>query len=198
MPPRCGHESDAPLPPLRSPDTQHCRLLPRLRGEDNPQSKSIGLKLVLGALAVFAGLLWVVAISSQSQHSTTPTPAPQAQSLASTSLPPAAPVAQTLDLTSAQHLSEAKRALADGYKPNKDPQKTSWGRRRRALAPEVNRAGHTGVPRSPRVAEGSRQAREAGTRGEGSGASPSDSRAGGSGRRSRRRLFRRDDGPGDD
>jgi hypothetical protein len=92
-----------------------------------PQSKSISLKLVLGALAVFAGLLWVVAISSQTQRGTMPTPAPQAQLLASSALTPAAPVAQTLELTSAQHLSEARRALADGYKPNKDPQKTSWG-----------------------------------------------------------------------
>jgi hypothetical protein len=85
------------------------------------------LKLILGAIAVSVGLLWVAAISSQTQRGTSPTPAPQAQSLASTSLPPAATIAQTLELTSAQHLSEAKRALADGYKPNKDPQKTSWG-----------------------------------------------------------------------
>lgn len=91
------------------------------------QSKSIGLKLILGAIAVFAGLLWVVAISSQSQRGTTPALAPQAQSLVSSPFTPAAPVAQTLELTSAQHLAEAKRALADGYKPNKDPQKTSWG-----------------------------------------------------------------------
>jgi hypothetical protein len=33
----------------------------------------------------------------------------------------------SLTLASAQHLAEAKRALADGYKPNKDPQKTQWG-----------------------------------------------------------------------
>jgi hypothetical protein len=92
-----------------------------------PQSKSIGLKLVLGALAVFVGLLWVVAISSQTQRGIVFAPAPQAQLTTGASLTPAAPVAQTLELTSAQHLSEAKRALADGYKPNKDPQKTSWG-----------------------------------------------------------------------
>jgi hypothetical protein len=85
------------------------------------------VKLILGAVAVFAGLLWVVAISSQTQRGTTLPTAPQAQSLASSSLTPAAPVAQTLELTSAQHLSEARRALADGYKPNKDAQKTSWG-----------------------------------------------------------------------
>jgi hypothetical protein len=92
-----------------------------------PQSKSIGLKLVLGALAVFAGLLWVVAISSQTRRGTAPTTTPQAQLITGSSLTPAAPVAQTLELTSAQHLSEARRALANGYKPNKDPQKTSWG-----------------------------------------------------------------------
>jgi hypothetical protein len=33
----------------------------------------------------------------------------------------------SLDLTSAQHLAEARRALADGYKPNKDPKKAEWG-----------------------------------------------------------------------
>jgi len=31
-------------------------------------------------------------------------------------------------LSSSQRLAEAKRALADGYSPNKDPMKTSWGR----------------------------------------------------------------------
>jgi hypothetical protein len=33
----------------------------------------------------------------------------------------------SLALTSAQHLSEAKRALADGYKPDKDSRKAQWG-----------------------------------------------------------------------
>jgi hypothetical protein len=92
-----------------------------------PQSKGLSLKLVLGAIAVVAGLLWVVAISSQTQRGTAAPPAPQAQLITGSSLTPAAPVAQTLELTSAQHLSEARRALADGYKPNKDAQKTSWG-----------------------------------------------------------------------
>jgi hypothetical protein len=36
-------------------------------------------------------------------------------------------VSPAFTLTAAQHLSEAKRALADGYKPNKDPRKASWG-----------------------------------------------------------------------
>ncbi|HEX8068442.1 MAG TPA: DUF3761 domain-containing protein [Pyrinomonadaceae bacterium] len=39
----------------------------------------------------------------------------------------AAPCATPLELTAAQHLAEAKRALADGYKPNSDPKKTAWG-----------------------------------------------------------------------
>jgi hypothetical protein len=88
-------------------------------------AKGHGVKLLLGVVAVFVGLLWIVAISTQ--RGTAPLTTQQAQSLSSTSLPPAAPVAQTLELTSAQHLSEAKRALADGYKPNKDPKKTAWG-----------------------------------------------------------------------
>jgi hypothetical protein len=37
------------------------------------------------------------------------------------------PAGQNTALTSAQHLAEAKRALADGYKPDKDPKKASWG-----------------------------------------------------------------------
>jgi hypothetical protein len=43
--------------------------------------------------------------------------------------PPVTEAAQTppLALTSAQHLAEARRALADGYKPNKDPRKALWG-----------------------------------------------------------------------
>jgi hypothetical protein len=30
--------------------------------------------------------------------------------------------------TSGEHLKEAKKALAEAYKPNKDPMKTTWGR----------------------------------------------------------------------
>jgi hypothetical protein len=33
----------------------------------------------------------------------------------------------SVELTSTQHLAEARRALADGYKPNKDPKKVAWG-----------------------------------------------------------------------
>lgn len=91
------------------------------------KSSAIGVKLILAAVAVFAGLLWIAALSAQTQRATVPSPAPRAQSLPGSSLTPPAPAAQTLELTSAQHLSEAKRALADGYKPNKDPQKASWG-----------------------------------------------------------------------
>jgi hypothetical protein len=92
-----------------------------------------GWKLFFGAFALFAGLLWAAAIYTRTQ------PAPQ---LAGASQPRALvtqsstsntlQAAQTepspqLTLTSAQHLSEAKRALADGYNPNKDLQKAQWG-----------------------------------------------------------------------
>jgi hypothetical protein len=92
-----------------------------------PPAKSYGWKLLLGALVVFAGLVWVVAIFTQTQRSYATASVPQVQLLTSNSLVPAAPTAQTLELTSAQHLSEAKRALADGYKPGKNLQKASWG-----------------------------------------------------------------------
>jgi hypothetical protein len=93
-----------------------------------------GWKLFFGAFALFVGLLWAAAIYTRTQHDpqlagTTA----QSQTLLTQSSTANAPqLAQAepspkLTLTSAQHLSEAKRALADGYKPNKDAQKTQWG-----------------------------------------------------------------------
>jgi hypothetical protein len=70
-------------------------------------------------------LLWAVA---GYKATTTPTTIqPQAlstQSVANSSLQPSP---TSPDLTSAQHLAEARRALADGYKPNKDPKKAALG-----------------------------------------------------------------------
>lgn len=85
-----------------------------------------GGKLLLGAAAVFVvALLWAVA---GYRATTTPTAIqPQAlstQSAASTSLHPST---TSLDLTSAQHLTEAHRALADGCKPNRYPKKAACG-----------------------------------------------------------------------
>lgn len=85
-----------------------------------------GWKLLVAALVIFVvGLLWAVA---GYRVTTTPTTMqPQAlstQIAANTNLQQ---LPTTLELTSAQHLTEARRALADGYKPNKDPKKASWG-----------------------------------------------------------------------
>lgn len=43
----------------------------------------------------------------------------------SNNIPRAAP--EPKKLSPAEHLSEAKKALADGYKPDKNPEKTRWG-----------------------------------------------------------------------
>lgn len=89
------------------------------------QSKGNGWKVLFGAFALFVGVLWAAVIYTR----TPPAPAvapTMPQSLVSLNTTPGSPP-QSVSLTSAQHLSEAKRALADGYKPNKDPKKTSWG-----------------------------------------------------------------------
>jgi hypothetical protein len=94
-----------------------------------------GWKLLLGVVALFAGLLWVSVIYTQKSPSTQLAGATQPQGLLSpgggynSSAPQAAPPtpSPSLALTGAQHLAEARRALADGYKPNKDPQKAAWG-----------------------------------------------------------------------
>jgi hypothetical protein len=91
-----------------------------------------GWKLFLGAVALFAGLLWVSVLYTQRSTPTQIAGATQPQGLLSSgpgyssSGPQPAP-SPSLTLTSAQHLAEAKRALAEGYKPNNDPRKARWG-----------------------------------------------------------------------
>jgi hypothetical protein len=88
-------------------------------------SKGYGWKLFFAVFAIFAGVVWASVIYTQPKQEASLPPSPP---LALTGSNPSAqtPVAQ-LELTSAQHLAEAKRALGDGYKPNKDPKKASWG-----------------------------------------------------------------------
>jgi len=89
-----------------------------------------GWKLFFGVFALFAGLLWAAAIFTRPGP---PAGASRPQALFDAgSNTAAAQVAQSapqppLTLTSAQHLAEAKRALADGYKPGNDPRKAKWG-----------------------------------------------------------------------
>lgn len=83
-------------------------------------------KVFFGVFAVLVGLVWAAAIYTQTQP-TVPLVAPsQPQSLVSSNAPPDSSP-RSAALTSAQHLAEAKQALAEGYKPNKDPKKASWG-----------------------------------------------------------------------
>jgi hypothetical protein len=90
-----------------------------------------GWKLLLGAIALLGGLLWASVLYTQTRPSAQAIGPTQPQGLvgsgqgAAQAAQPAPPPALTL--TSAQHLAEAKRALADGYKPNKDPQKARGG-----------------------------------------------------------------------
>lgn len=88
-------------------------------------ARTRGWKLFFGAFAICVGIVWTAACRSEKKHQPSSSRTPT-QSLASSNVAPAQDV-QALALTSAQHLAEARRALADGYKPNKDPKKASWG-----------------------------------------------------------------------
>lgn len=126
--PRCGRPSP--------PNVTFCASCgSHLSGSSGSSASSgKGWKLLLGAVALFAGLLWVSVLYTR-QGSPTPLigeaqpqgllgPGSGATQAAQVSQPTPLP---SLTLTSAQHLAEARRALADGYKQNKDPQKTQWG-----------------------------------------------------------------------
>ena len=91
-------------------------------------SSGRGWKLLFGTFAVLIGVIWAAVVLTRPQSSAQFARSTQPQSLLSQegTQAQAAP-SPSLTLTSAQHLSEAKRALADGYKPNKDPQKAQWG-----------------------------------------------------------------------
>ena len=84
-----------------------------------------GRKLFFGAFAICIGIVWTAACHSEKKQERSSSQ-PPTSSLASSSVTPTS-VVQALELTSAQHLAEARRALADGYKPNKDSKKASWG-----------------------------------------------------------------------
>lgn len=85
-----------------------------------------GWKLTVSAIAVFVvGLLWAAA---GYKVSTTPQAIqPHTLSTQTPSTSPLPPAPTSLGLTSAQHLAEARRALADGYAPNKDQKRAAWG-----------------------------------------------------------------------
>jgi hypothetical protein len=86
-----------------------------------PPGGGHGWKLLVGALLLFAGVLWATAIYTQTSR-----PPLRPQLLAGAAATPP-PTTQSADLTSAQHLAAARKALADGYRPHKDPKKASWG-----------------------------------------------------------------------
>lgn len=120
--PRCGRPS-----PSANHFCAHCGA----PLSSTPSGK--GWKLLLGVIALFAGLLWVSVIYTRPGAPIRLAGETQPRTLVGTSqnsnAPPVTEAAQTppLALTSAQHLAEARRALADGYKPDKDPRKALWG-----------------------------------------------------------------------
>lgn len=120
--PRCG----CPSPP----NVTFCASCGSHISGSSPSSAK-GWKLLLGAVALFAGLLWVSVLYTQQSSPTRLAGTAQPQAMLSSdaraaeAAPPTPPPSFTL--TTAQHLAEAKRALADGYKPNKDAQKAQWG-----------------------------------------------------------------------
>lgn len=123
--PRCGHPS--------SPGNTFC---PGCGSSLSSASSwgGMGWKLFFGAFALFVGVVWAAAIYTRTQPPAQFTAPPQPQSLISSGAGSSPGVTQVTTpatpgpaLTSAQHLAEAKRALADGYKPNKDAQKAKWG-----------------------------------------------------------------------
>jgi hypothetical protein len=87
--------------------------------------KSYGWKLFFAAFAILAGVVWASIIYTQPKPQPSLPPSPPL-ALTSSGLSASTPNVQ-LELTGAQHLAEAKRALADGYKPNKDSKKATWG-----------------------------------------------------------------------
>lgn len=92
-------------------------------------SSAKGWKLLFGVFAVLVGVVWAAVVLTRTQPAARLTGAAQQQALLGQGITNTARPAPSppLTLTSAQHLFEAKRALADGYKPNKDPQKAQWG-----------------------------------------------------------------------
>lgn len=106
--PRCGRESHA----------AHS-FCPACGQSLRPASGGHGWKLLVGAFLLFAGALWAAAIYTQTR------PTPQRSRLLADAAP--SPASQSVELTGAQHLAAARKALADGYRPHKDPKKASWG-----------------------------------------------------------------------
>jgi hypothetical protein len=86
----------------------------------------LALKLLLGVLALVVGVVWTMSLTQLRRDAPLPQ-SPQTPQYLTTASASAPAQANSLELSSAQHLAEAKRALADNYKPNKDPKKATWG-----------------------------------------------------------------------
>lgn len=108
------------------PANLNARAFPSSRGTSlSSPVRTYGWKLFLGAFAICVGMVWTAACHSEKKHEPSSS-RPPTSFLASSNVTPT-PGVQALTLTSAQHLAEARRALADRYKPDQDPKKASWG-----------------------------------------------------------------------
>jgi rubrerythrin len=112
--PRCGH-----LKPGANDFCPNC-------GTSLKSATNGGWRILFGVFALLAGLTWGAVLYTRPATDDPPAQSGPRALLAADSSLSSSPT-QTHDLTAAQHLAEAKKALADGYRPDKDPRKTSWG-----------------------------------------------------------------------
>jgi hypothetical protein len=96
-------------------------------GKIKTSGGGLATKLLLGVFLLLVVVVWTTSLTQPRRDVPLPqtSQAPQYLTTATSAAPPAQ--ANSLELSSAQHLAEAKRALADGYKPSKDPKKATWG-----------------------------------------------------------------------
>jgi hypothetical protein len=89
-----------------------------------------GWKLLAGLFAILFGIVWGAAVlrepGNDADHAQPQIP-PRTETTGATPTATAS-TASTLELTSAQHLAEARRALAAGNEQNKDPKKGTSSR----------------------------------------------------------------------
>lgn len=87
----------------------------------SPSGVSRGWKLLIGSFLLFAVVLWAAVFSNRTLEPS----APRQHLLGGDTAP--TPTTQTAELTSAQHLAAAKKALADGHRPDSNAKNASAG-----------------------------------------------------------------------
>ena len=94
-----------------------------------PHGASNSVKTLLVVLGILFGSCMLCGIIGGLAEKFNPKPAnTNVASVSATPAGVAATPSGTPAVSPAEHLSQAKKALADNYKPHKDPMKTTWGR----------------------------------------------------------------------